>query len=219
MMKTLRLRNWAKWQSYRRDRGQPPWIKVHRALLRDVNWVALSDSQRGQLVSLWMLAADKDGEIPASPEILQKLCFMESEPDLELFTNHGFIESDANTTPTRRQGDEPEKRRVEENRVEENRGGQKKDANAPDFESIYNLNREAWEKWLAYRRSTNKTKYKTTGRAKALAKLPHEMQMLCVENSIDQMYVGIFPENFDGKASKKRTYAQQLKDDMDNAGL
>lgn len=97
--------------------------------------------------------------------------------------------------------------------------GSKEGADAPDFESIDNLNMKAWEKWLAYRQSTNKAKYKTTGRAKALAKLPHEMQMLCVESSIDQMYVGIFPESFNGKASKKLTYAEQLKADMDDAGL
>ncbi|KKL61244.1 hypothetical protein LCGC14_2197270, partial [marine sediment metagenome] len=61
MTKKLRIRNWDKWQSYRRDRGQPPWIKVHRSLMRDMNWVSLSDAQRGQLVAIWMLAADQDG--------------------------------------------------------------------------------------------------------------------------------------------------------------
>lgn len=104
-MQTVRIRNWDKWQSYRRDRGQPPWIKIQRALIRDPQWVALSDAQRGQLVAIWVLAADRDGVIPASPSLLQKLCYMDSEPDINLFMDHGFIERDATVTPIRRQHD------------------------------------------------------------------------------------------------------------------
>ena len=104
-MTTLRIRKWEVWQSYRRDRGQPPWIKVHREIMRNPDWVALNDCQRGQLVAIWLLAADRDGVIPASPELVQKLCYMHSTPDLQVFIAHGFLEPDANVTPTRRQPD------------------------------------------------------------------------------------------------------------------
>lgn len=89
----LRISNWDRWQSYRRDRGQPPWIKVHRQLLRNLEWVELSDAQRGQLVAIWLLAADHDGAVPASPALIQKLCFMSRPPDLNLFIKLGFLES------------------------------------------------------------------------------------------------------------------------------
>lgn len=105
---SCRIRNWASWQTYRRDRGQPPWIKVHREVLRNPDWVALTDAQRGQLVSLWILAADKDGEIPNCGRVLMKLCYMDQEPDLELFERLGFIERDANVAPTWRQDAAPE---------------------------------------------------------------------------------------------------------------
>lgn len=104
----LRIRNWSKWQTYRRDRGQPPWIKVHREVMRNPDWVALTDTQRGQLVGMWLLAADRDGVIPASPRLLAKLCFMDSAPDLQVFVRHGFIEGDANVASTRRQHDHTE---------------------------------------------------------------------------------------------------------------
>ena len=107
-MDKLRIRNWDKWQSYRKDRGQPPWIKIHREVMRNPDWVALTDSQRGQLVSIWLLAADHNGVIPASPEIIMKLCYMEKRPDIKLFIDHGFIENDAKVTPTRRQHDQPD---------------------------------------------------------------------------------------------------------------
>jgi len=104
-MDYLKIRNWDRWQSYRSDRGQPPWIKIHRCLLRDANWVSLGCQQRGQLVAMWMLAADKNGKIPADPALIQKLCYMDSTPDLIFFCEQGFIEGDAKATPKRRQPD------------------------------------------------------------------------------------------------------------------
>ena len=105
MTAKLRIRNWDRWQSYRRDRGQPPWIKVHREVMRNIEWVGMTDAQRGQLVAIWLLAADHDGAIPASPGLVQKLCFMSEPPDLNFFIEQGFIEPDANVTPDRRQTD------------------------------------------------------------------------------------------------------------------
>lgn len=107
----LSIRNWDRWQSYRKDRGQPPWIKLHRQLMQNVEWVSLSDSQRGQLVAIWLLAGCHGGVIPASAATIRKLCFMDSEPDLQLFIDKGFIsgcQDDANVTPSRRQDDAPE---------------------------------------------------------------------------------------------------------------
>src|SRR5690606_20440063 len=96
----MKIRNWSKWQSYRKDRGQPPWIKLYRALLRDPDWIALTDAERGQLASIWMLAADRHGEIPNDPEIVRKLCQLETAPDLQLLIAAGFLEHDANMAPS-----------------------------------------------------------------------------------------------------------------------
>lgn len=122
----MKIRNWDKWQSYRKDRGQPPWIKVHRALMRDPNWVSLNDAQRGQLVAIWMLAADRNGVIPASASLIKKLCHMDKEPDLNLFIQCGFLErgqDDANATPDRRQHDQPEESRGETETEESRKTG------------------------------------------------------------------------------------------------
>jgi hypothetical protein len=99
-MNGLKIRNWEKWQSYRSDRGQPPWIKIHRCLMRNVEWVSLNDAERGQLVSMWLLAADNNGTISGSPEILQKICFMSSTPDIEKFIEMGFIENNDHCVDT-----------------------------------------------------------------------------------------------------------------------
>lgn len=121
-MKYAKIRNWNKWQSYRSDRGQPPWIKVYRALFRNLEWLTLTDAQRGQLVSIWMLAADREGWIPTCEQSIKRLCSLSDAPDLQLFVDMGFIEEwrhgDAKVTPSRRQVDASEERRGEERRVE-----------------------------------------------------------------------------------------------------
>ena len=107
-MEQLSVRNWDKWQSYRKDRGQPPWIKMHRCVMRDPEWVMLTDAQRGQLVAIWLLAADHNGVIPASDILLQKLCHMDSVPDIKLFIELKFLTGDATVAPKRRQHAPPE---------------------------------------------------------------------------------------------------------------
>ena len=102
-MDYYRIHNWEQWQSYRRDRGQPPWIKVHRRLMRDPAWIDLSDAQQGQLVNLWMLAADKGGLIPADPAFLSKILHLDTPLDLGAFKD--FIDIGATLTPERRQPD------------------------------------------------------------------------------------------------------------------
>lgn len=108
MKNSLKVHDWREWQTYRKDRGQPPWIKVHRCLMRDHKWIRLSDEQRGHLLSIWILAADNNGEIPADPKLIKKLCYLENEPDLNYFINQGLLDGDVNMTPNRRQHDAPE---------------------------------------------------------------------------------------------------------------
>ena len=82
---------WDKWQTYRKDRGTPPWIKVHRNLMTNPEWVSLDDAEKGQLVSIWMLAADKGGQIPDDSRLIQRMAMLENAPDLEKFCKLGFI--------------------------------------------------------------------------------------------------------------------------------
>ena len=123
MGRFLKVRNWSKWQSYRSDRGQPPWIKLHRQVLRNPEWISLSERARCHLVSIWILAADRDGKIPADPEVIRQICCLKSNPNLNELISLGFLEGidgekklgvieaswrhhhDAKVTPDRRQGD------------------------------------------------------------------------------------------------------------------
>ena len=96
--------------------------------MRDLDWIGMSDTQRGQLIAMWLLAADRKGTVPDDPVLIARLCFMTDVPDLEWFVQQGFMERDANVTPTRqpvdanvtpdrRQHDAPETE-AEETRIE-----------------------------------------------------------------------------------------------------
>jgi uncharacterized phage protein (TIGR02220 family) len=125
-MNKVAVRNWERWQTYRSDRGTPPWIKIHRKLLSNPEWSTLSDSEKGQLVSIWIIAADKNGEIPSDPIVLRKVCSLDNQPDVNKFIRLGFLESfgcqdGVKMASTERQLDAPEERRGEESRIEERR--------------------------------------------------------------------------------------------------
>lgn len=120
-MQKIRFKNWEEHQSYRKDRGTPPWIKVYRNLFSKPKWVILTDKQKGQLVSLWVLAADDDGHIPSDTTMLMKLCMLDEAPDLSVF-DQWFEDDVTNLTPTCQPDDanmSPQKRE-EEKRIEEN---------------------------------------------------------------------------------------------------
>lgn len=113
MTTPLCMRNWGKWQSYRSDRGTPPWIKVHRVLFTNPEWAMLTDAEKGQLVSLWIVAADNGGCVPGDKRVLRKIAMLDDEPDVEKFIKLGFIEprakqADAKVTPPRQPDDAPE---------------------------------------------------------------------------------------------------------------
>ena len=102
MAKFLKVRNWDRWQSYRSDRGQPPWIKLHRSLLKDWDFMSLSDSERGQLMCLWILAAERNGLVPDDELALRKLLLTSDSIPLAKFLSLQFLEK---TTKRRRQPD------------------------------------------------------------------------------------------------------------------
>jgi hypothetical protein len=124
MRKYLAVRNWERWQSYRADRGTPPWIKIHRRLMSSATWADLKDCDKGHLVSIWLIAADRDGIVPADPDLLRKICMLDNVPDVEKLIKLGYLEpaeipDGVKLTSTWRQGDSPETETETETETEE----------------------------------------------------------------------------------------------------
>lgn len=125
-MKSIFVKNWDKWQTFRKDRGAPPWIKLHRNLMSNPEWALLSDSEKGQLTSIWIIAADKGGEIPGDSNIIRKVCLLDEVPNINKFIELGFLTTErkpdvVTVTTTCQPDDAPEERRGEEIREEESK--------------------------------------------------------------------------------------------------
>lgn len=63
-MAVLRVKNWASFQHYR-DRS-PPWIKLHRGLLDNMDYYKLSPMAAKVLPLLWLIASEFDGAVPSA---------------------------------------------------------------------------------------------------------------------------------------------------------
>lgn len=88
-MQYLRVKNWGEHQHYK-DRN-PPWIKLHRALLDDYEFCQLSDESKAHLVLIWLLASQSGGRIPAEPAFLASKIGSRKRPDLNVLVAAGFL--------------------------------------------------------------------------------------------------------------------------------
>lgn len=87
-MDFLTVRNWDSFQHY--GKRNPPWIKLHRALLDDYAFCALPDKSKAHLLLLWVHASQHNGKIPDDPHFLEKKISCE-EIDLEILLAAGFL--------------------------------------------------------------------------------------------------------------------------------
>ena len=68
----MRIKNWSRFQHFK-DR-KPPWIKLYRELLDDLEWHKLDAQSSKVLVMLWLLASESDeGILPEIEEIAFRL--------------------------------------------------------------------------------------------------------------------------------------------------
>jgi uncharacterized phage protein (TIGR02220 family) len=164
---SLLINGWERWQTYRSNRGTPPWIKVYRNLLSNQEWALLSDSEKGQLVSIWILAADKKGVIPANGKIIQKMCQLDSQPNISKFIELGFLQPNgdqvaAKWLPSGCQVGTPETETETETETErDSKLGQEKNARVrrpqiPFAEIVQHLNEKAGTDFKPQTKATQK---------------------------------------------------------------
>lgn len=87
-MNFLTIKNWETFQHYKRR--NPPWLKLHRALLDDYAFCSLPDAAKGHLMLLWLLASQNNGTIPADVPFLERKISC-SGLDLDRLIEHGFL--------------------------------------------------------------------------------------------------------------------------------
>jgi hypothetical protein len=66
---SYKVKNWGKFQHFK-DR-RPPWIKLYRDLLDDLEWFELDATSSKHLINLWLIASEFEGKLPS----VEVLCF------------------------------------------------------------------------------------------------------------------------------------------------
>jgi len=114
---SLRIKNWSKFQHFK-DR-KPPWIKLYRDILDDLDWHDLDPLAAKCLVMIWVIASEDDGRIPD----LRKLAFRLRVPENQMKSivsklSHWLEQDDIKVISERYQDDLPETERETERELE-----------------------------------------------------------------------------------------------------
>jgi hypothetical protein len=73
----MKIKNWNKFQHFK-DR-KPPWVKLYRDLLDDIEWHELDAQASKVLVMCWLIASEEDGHIPPTKTLAFRLRMSEKQ--------------------------------------------------------------------------------------------------------------------------------------------
>jgi hypothetical protein len=142
-------KNWDVFQHYK-DRC-PPWIKLHRDLLNNRDFISLPLASKALAPMLWLLASEsKDGVFDASTEeLVFRLRLTESEvmDGIKPLINKGFFTIASGVLADRKQDAIPETERETEKRESRKPAVATKVARPPEVSD------QVWDDWLQLRRA------------------------------------------------------------------
>lgn len=149
MGKTMRIKHWNKFQHFK-DR-KPPWVKLYRDLLDDLDWHELDAQASKVLVMLWLIASEDEGRIPPTKTLAFRLRMTEKQTnDCLNKLSHWLEQDDINTISERYQDDSLETEREtdkEKEKEAETRRGTKGSRLSADW-----VLPEDWESWARQER-------------------------------------------------------------------
>jgi hypothetical protein len=101
---TYKIKNWHQFQHFK-DR-KPPWIKLYRDLLDDVDWHDLDPKAAKNLVMIWLVASEYDGELPDMKTLAFRLRVPENEAkSIVSKLSHWLVQTDISVISERYQVD------------------------------------------------------------------------------------------------------------------
>jgi hypothetical protein len=113
----MKIKNWSKFQHFK-DR-KPPWVKLYRDLLDDIEWHELDPKAAKVLVMLWLIASEEEGSIPPNKQLAFRLRMSEKETEVCISKlSHWLEQDDASVISTRYQDDAPETETETEKKTE-----------------------------------------------------------------------------------------------------
>lgn len=143
----MRIRNWTKFQHFK-DR-RPPWVKLYRDILDDLEWHELDPLAAKVLVMLWLIASESDGRIPDNKTLAFRLRLTEVKTkEIIIKLSHWLEQEDINTISKGYQVDLPERETETEIETET-----KREKNATSVACPPDVDQQIWDDWKQLRKA------------------------------------------------------------------
>ena len=143
----MRIRNWTKFQHFK-DR-RPPWVKLYRDILDDLEWHELDPLAAKVLVMLWLIASESDGRIPDNKTLAFRLRLTEVKTkEIIIKLSHWLEQEDINTISKGYQVDLPERETETEIETET-----KREKNATSVACPSDVDQQIWDDWKQLRKA------------------------------------------------------------------
>ena len=157
----MRIKNWSKFQHFK-DR-RPPWVKLYRDILDDIEWHELDPLAAKVLVMLWLIASEDEGRIPDSKTLAFRLRISEVKTkEIIIKLSHWLEHNDIELISSGYQVDLPETETETETEREKEKETKKKATvvACPDF-----VEQQVWDDFLSIRKAKNAPMSETALRA------------------------------------------------------
>jgi hypothetical protein len=142
----MRIKNWTKFQHFK-DR-RPPWVKLYRDILDDLEWHELDPLAAKVLVMLWLIASENDGCIPDNKTLAFRLRLTEVKTkEIIIKLSHWLEQDDINAISEGYQSDRPERETETEIKKETKREIATVVACPPD------VDQQIWDDWKQLRKA------------------------------------------------------------------
>jgi hypothetical protein len=142
----MRIKNWTKFQHFK-DR-RPPWVKLYRDILDDLEWHELDPLAAKVLVMLWLIASENDGRIPDNKTLAFRLRLTELKTkEIIIKLSHWLEHDDINAISEQYQCDRPERETETETKKETKKEIATIVACPPD------VDQQIWDDWKQLRKA------------------------------------------------------------------
>jgi hypothetical protein len=143
----MRIKNWTKFQHFK-DR-RPPWVKLYRDILDDLEWHELDPLAAKVLVMFWLIASEDDGRIPDTKTLAFRLRLTEVKTkEIVSKLSHWLEQDDINVISSGYQLDSTETERETERETEVEKEKETK-AKAPE-----GVSPEVWDSFVKQRKAS-----------------------------------------------------------------
>ena len=141
----MKIKNWSKFQHFK-DR-RPPWVKLYRDILDDLDWHELDPLSAKVLVMLWLIASEDEGRIPNVKTLAFRLRLTEIKTkEVLIKLSHWLEQDDIEVISSGYQSDSTERETETETETKKKATGV---ACPPD------VDQQIWDDWKQLRKAKN----------------------------------------------------------------